>query len=218
MKLIQISNFRDFAKCPAYCKFNFNKEAKSKKHISDLIIEEMLSKLSDRAGKLSWEQIRNRITNSGLSYEDSITLLDSTREFYLKKYRDIPSEYISNIKLETTIFDQKIEAFINGIFVNSKNEKTLVEVSDCKNIESLNRDICLRIKLFILKQNHLEIDKILIISPETKKINYWEVRSIYNYKIEDTIKLYTHCIKNNLFPPSPTQMCNTCNYKEMCTW
>jgi hypothetical protein len=104
-----------------------------------------------------------------------------------------------------------------------ENALTLLDFTEEMDSNDFIRDITWRAKVWALKKQKVNIKHILSIAKSNKnsfKINRFTINNqddFYN-KTDQTLKMIGMGIKNKIFYPSVTEMCNTCNYNSICGW
>ena len=229
-ELVQIRNFRDYAQCPEYSKYNWNVPSVAVKLPAQVVIESCYRDIAVLNKRVDWSTIRSRVQAEVMKqstktaqqiYGNSVELLTSLRAWYLEQYRDGIEEAVFNLKLSTEMGKTKIEADIFCLLV-SETEVTLIDFVTGLSPEEILKDIGLRIKIYLLGKQNIKVNKILAIRPDEKSARYWTLTvnnsDNWNYKTEQVLQLMLASMNNNIFYPSPTGMCSTCKYKGICSW
>ena len=217
-QLLQVENFRDFAFCPAFAKFNQDKDQKKpKESIPEELVRLMFSRLAERFnGTVKWNRIRKTVTSRIFDYKKAIEVLEGIRPFYFRKYRKLPIDFIPNITVSAEIQGQDITVNIDGILIE-ENKTTLVHLTN-KTSPDVLKDIGLRLKLFVLKRNNVTITNILNVSTAETEIKWSELKYVDNPRTEQALELIAYCFSKKVFIPSPTVLCGKCKYKDICSW
>lgn len=226
-QLVQISNLRDYAKCPNYAKYNWDSKLKSiPKSICQKVIESCYSDLSMLDKTVDWKTVRNRVAvfaaesnhDAASFYNSTITILESLRNWYVSYYRDYVDSAVNNITLESSLLDRKIVGTISNVLVKN-NQLIMIEHSENVNIF---QDIGLKVKLWLLYKNNIKVKRVIHFTYTDKSVSTQELNidnpDIWNTKTEQVLKLMLTSINNKIFYPSPTNMCKSCKYKDICSW
>jgi hypothetical protein len=230
MDLIQIGQLRDYSQCPAYAKFNWSAGSPSYRTITENVIRSCYMDLAVNNKKVDWRTVRNRVhhqvllhseeLNANQIYKLVVLILDSIKKWYLEEFRDGEEEGLVDLRLELEINKTKVEVNIDGLLVEG-NKITLVDFTEKETTQDILRDIGLRTKVLALSKQNITVNKVLSIkcSDRSVRCTPLKVDNIpnWNYKNEQILQLMLLGMKQKIFYPSPTSMCSTCKYKDICT-
>lgn len=234
-QLIQIRHLKDYSQCPNFCKYNWNLLSKPiKPSTLEQIIDVCYRDLAFN-GKPNWAKIRKYVQEQLLVlepdletqqlYKRSVELMTSLRNWYLEIYRDGPSESLYRLQLKGVIGGLSISGEVFTTLLESSgssNKTTLVEFTELDSELLMIRDFSIRVKIWLLTQQQVKVNKLLFIKTTNKIIKWWNLNiqdpDLWNYKTEQSLKLIASGIKNNVYYPSVSDMCNTCIYKDTCSW
>ncbi len=227
-QLIEIKHLRDFSKCSAYAKYNWNAADDPRQSVNRSIIESCYRDAAVLEKRTNWKTIRSRIyrmifdseTNKSPTtlYKESLVSLNTMRDWYLEHYRDEPGEAICNLELQDEISGVLVTAKIDTVLV-SDSTVTLIEF---RNDKEILKDIGLRAKIYLLGKEHIRVNRVLVINVTDKTVTCTKLAihnpDEWNYKTYQVLQLMMLSIKQGIFYPSPTSMCASCPYKMICSW
>jgi CRISPR/Cas system-associated exonuclease Cas4 (RecB family) len=231
-ELIQISNLKDYSKCSNFAKYNWNSKVKPVVFTPGMKVIDSCYRDLVLLDKVSnWKTVRNRANkylmesqteiSAAQFYSDSINLLENLRNWYRDFYSDLEVSGISNLDLSVDMFNQTITGHIDTVVIK-KGKPVLIEYTNLNTIDQLVTDIGIRTKIWLLSKNGIKVKTIYCVSPREKTLSVIELNidnfDTWNNKTEVVLQLMVTSIKNKIFYPSPTNMCTTCKYKDVCSW
>lgn len=229
-QLVQIKNLRDYTKCSNYAKYHWHYLDSSSESTCRSIIESCYRDIALHNKKVDWRTVRNRVyrevfreTNQNVDslYKEALAVLSTLRNWYLEYYRDEPGEAILNVDLEEETNGMKVTARIDGVLING-DDVTLIYFTEEKEPQEILRDIGLRTRVYLLGREKILVNKILAINATDKTVtcNKLTVHNPieWNYKTRQALGMILLSMKNNIYYPSVTSMCNSCPYKSVCSW
>lgn len=222
MKQITTDSLNLYQKCPKFYRLDSNSKVVS--DVVTTVIQECYQRTANFQRVVDWRTIRGIATaaalNSGTNiYNKTITVLNSVRDWYLKHYRDMDQEVICSLKLQYSYGDTELTAHVAALLVKN-NKVTLVEFTNLEPSDYL-KTVGFRTKLWLLSREKIAVNKILLIktgAAESCHVTTLAAKKEWVSEGENLSLFYLFGIANNLFPPSPTEACNTCKFKMVCTW
>lgn len=229
-ELVQIHQLRNYAKCPNFAKYSWNVPTKTTKNVVRSVVESCYRDVAVLNKRVDWKTVRNRVhhqlvaleptLSSDEFYNAAVAILESLRPWYLVYFRDGTEEAICNLKLEEEINQVQVTAQVDAVLIGEKI--TLLEFTECESIEEILRDIGLRTKILLLGKQNIKVNKILAIRCSDRSVRVTSLSvdnpDSWNYKTLQSLQLMLFSVKNKIFYPSPTSMCTTCKYRDICSW
>jgi len=230
-ELVKINQLRNYAACPNFAKYDWYVPVTTEKNVVRTVLESCYRDVAVLNKRVDWKTVRNRIHNHLIElesnlptegfYNGAVAIMESLRNWYLSSYRDGTEEAICNLELEDTISDVNIKLSIDTLLIGKKHI-TLMEYTEMETAEEVLRDIGLRTKILLLGKQNIKVNKVLAIKCSARAVKTWTLNidnsSNWNYKTMQVLQLMLLSIKKKLFYPSPTSMCSTCKYRDICSW
>jgi len=223
MRKISTDGLNIYQKCPKYFKLD-NAKVPPKGMVASIILESY-QRTANFQKKIDWRTVRSIATKQSLSaegnvYSKTINVLNALREWYLKYYRETDEEdVICNLDLRYTYSDVELVAHVEALLVKN-NKVTMVDFTNLDTSEYL-KSVGFRSKLWLLAREKVNVNKVLLVRTgqgDACQVSTIPVKKEWILEGENLSLFYLFGIKNNLFPPSPTEACNTCKFKPICTW
>jgi len=238
-KPIEVWHLDDYIKCPNYAKYNWNRRQIRRAHyLYGPLSNVILSCYRDQANlnkKVLWKTVRNRVhqelaplLDTKIAIEDykqvAIDCLVEIRNWYINVFREGPTTCLYNLEIEACVpvTGVTIAGQLDAMLL-SPDQNMIVEVTDkFKSNREVLSSLSIRSKIWLLHAKKVKVDKLKVIRIQDKKIKI-DTLKIQNYddfiyKTERTIQWATGSIREKVFHPSITSMCDTCPYKGVCKW
>lgn len=226
---LPLHKVRAYTKCPNFAKYSWHIPVQTKRTVPRILIEDCYRDIAVLNKRIEWKTIRNRVNNLLLEHEpelsgnnfynSAITIMESLRNWYVNYFRDGTEEAVCGIYLESELNQVKLSAVVDVLLIGEKI--TLIEFTEEETAEEILRDIGIKTKIYLLGKQNIKVNKIVALrctnrSVKTTTLNI-DNTDAWNYKTEQSLKLVTIAVKNKIFYPSPTSMCSTCRYKDICS-
>jgi hypothetical protein len=235
---VPLEHLDDYIKCTNFAKYNWS-NIKRKRHylfssLKDLILDTYIDQ-ANLNKKIVWKTLRNKLHSNlvpiilkNKSVNDYMKIIkkimSQLRNWYIDHYRDGPDSCLACLRLESKVPSTglSIEADIDAVLL-SNQDIFMVEITDkYKNINEAVNSISLRAKVWLLAQQGVKANKIILILIQEGNITIESI-VIHNadeflLKTEKALQWCIGGIKHKITFPSVTPMCKTCLYKDICTW
>lgn len=230
MEIYQIKRLRDYQKCPNLCKYDVSGTESVDQTVIRKVLEYCYSEIATSNTSLVWKDVRTKVTQllcelephltAKQIYSSSLVVLETVRNWYIANYRDKENSGLVNIRLTEELNGIQITGVVDAVLLTGKKVK-LVEFTDLS-LDQVYSDIGFRTKIWLLGKAGLKVTSALVIKCTNRTIETVTLKILetekWNLKNEQILKLITISIKNKIFYPSVTSMCNTCQYKSICSW
>lgn len=235
---VPLEHLDDYTKCTNFAKYNWSNINRKKHYMFSPIRGLILDTYIDQANlnrKIVWKTLRNKLHSKlvpvileNKSVGDYLKIvkkiMEQLRNWYINHYRDSPDICLACLHIESKVpsTGMSIEADIDAVLL-SNQDMYMVEITDkYKNINEAISSISLRAKVWLLAQQGVKPNKIILILIHegniiTESITIHDTDE-FLFKTEKALQWCIGGIKHNITFPSVTPMCKTCLYKDICTW
>ncbi len=235
---ISLEQILTYSKCPKKYSFDlYNIKQKSINKNDEIIknlIKEIYINRAQDGYTTQWETVKSRIdkicfkdinikdkTAFNDAYNRSKNLLSIMHTWYYKYFSLDKREGLVNLTLDTQV-DKLTISHTYDLIILDPNYKTIPIIFALNNWDytTLHNNLYIKLITWMLYKN---------LGYDSKVLEYWipnsnsiEIRKIFNKTKMDILEKYINFIvrgiEYDIFYPSVNEQCNTCEYKNICTF